>query len=42
MYKSLKKDGVIGAKLLGAGGSGFMFGILKHNVDKNSFKKKYR
>ena len=42
MYKSLKKDGVIGAKLLGAGGAGFMFGILKDNVDKSSFKKKYR
>tara|TARA_B100000809_G_C15115608_1_gene522294 strand:+ start:516 stop:1484 length:969 start_codon:yes stop_codon:yes gene_type:complete len=42
MYQTLKDDGVIGAKLLGAGGSGFMFGILDSNVNKKDFKKKYR
>ena len=42
LYETLKNDGVIGAKLLGAGGSGFMFGILEEGVDQKSFKKKYR
>lgn len=41
-YKELKNNGVIGGKLLGSGGSGFMFGILHESVDKSDFKKKYR
>jgi D-glycero-alpha-D-manno-heptose-7-phosphate kinase len=42
LYKALKNDGVVGAKLLGAGGSGFMFGILQEGIDQKSFKNKYR
>ena len=41
MYKSLQTDGMIGGKLLGAGGSGFIFGILREGVDKMIIKQKY-
>jgi len=41
-YNELKQNGVIGGKLLGSGGSGFMFGILGDGVTKSDFKKKYR
>tara|TARA_R110002153_G_scaffold26366_3_gene82755 strand:- start:504 stop:1466 length:963 start_codon:yes stop_codon:yes gene_type:complete len=41
-YKELKENGVIGGKLLGSGGSGFMFGILGDGITKSDFKKKYR
>ena len=42
LYDDLKSDGVIGAKLLGSGGSGFIFGILENGVNKKDLKKKYR
>ena len=42
LYEALKNDGVVGSKLLGAGGSGFMFGILQEGIDQKSFKNKYR
>tara|TARA_R100000808_G_scaffold24811_1_gene58483 strand:- start:5498 stop:6379 length:882 start_codon:yes stop_codon:yes gene_type:complete len=42
LYEELKEDGVIGAKLLGAGGSGFMFGILQEGIDQKTFKQKYK
>mgnify|MGYP001392710777 CR=1 FL=1 len=42
MYSSLCKDGMIGGKLLGSGGSGFIFGILDKDVDKKVFKRKYK
>ena len=32
----------MGAKLLGSGGSGFIFGILEDGVDKKDFRKRYR
>jgi galactokinase/mevalonate kinase-like predicted kinase len=41
-YNELKQNGVIGGKLLGSGGSGFMFGVLNDKVNKPDFKKKYR
>lgn len=41
-YKELKENGVIGGKLLGSGGSGFMFGVLGDGITKSDFKKKYR
>jgi D-glycero-alpha-D-manno-heptose-7-phosphate kinase len=41
-YKELKENGVIGGKLLGSGGSGFMFGVLGDGITKGDFKKKYR
>lgn len=42
LYNDLKDNGVIGAKLLGSGGSGFIFGILEKGVNKKDLKKKYR
>ena len=39
-YNELKQNGVIGGKLLGSGGSGFMFGVLNDKVNKADFKKK--
>ena len=33
---------MIGGKLLGSGGSGFIFGILDENIDKLLIKKKYK
>lgn len=41
LYKDLQSDGVIGGKLMGAGKSGFIFGILKDSRDKELIKKKY-
>ena len=41
-YQDLKENGMIGGKLLGSGGSGFMFGVLNDNVSRVDFKKKYR
>ena len=41
-YNELKENGMIGGKLLGSGGSGFMFGVLNDKVSKVDFKKKYR
>ena len=33
---------MLGGKLLGAGGSGFIFGIFKTKEDKEKAKKKYK
>jgi D-glycero-alpha-D-manno-heptose-7-phosphate kinase len=42
MYKELQEDGMIGGKLLGTGGQGFIFGILGSLVDINHIKSKYK
>lgn len=42
IYDDLTKNGMIGGKLLGSGGSGFIFGILDENIDKLLVKKKYK
>ncbi len=42
IYQSLQNDGMIGGKLLGAGGSGFIFGILREGIDKQGIKEKYK
>ena len=42
MYASLQEDGMIGGKLLGTGGSGFIFGILNDQVNINKIKEKYK
>jgi D-glycero-alpha-D-manno-heptose-7-phosphate kinase len=42
LYNSLESLGMIGGKLLGAGGSGFVFGIFKTKEDKGRAKKRYR
>lgn len=42
MYNSLKEDGMIGGKLLGTGGSGFIFGILDSKTNINKIKEKYK
>jgi len=41
MYNELLANGVIGGKLLGTGGSGFIFGILKEGISKKNFSKRY-
>ena len=41
MYYSLQKDGMIGGKLLGAGDSGFIFGLLRDSSIKEDLMKKY-
>ena len=41
LYRDLQSDGMIGGKLMGAGKSGFIFGILKESKDKELIKKKY-
>lgn len=42
MHKTLLDCGMIGGKLLGAGGSGFIFGIMKSSKTKQELKKKYK
>ena len=42
MYATLKDDGMIGGKLLGSGGEGFLFGILDKKIDVAKFKNKYK
>ena len=42
MYESLESDGMIGGKLLGTGGSGFIFGILNEDTDVYKIKEKYK
>ena len=42
MYAALKDDGMIGGKLLGSGGEGFLFGILDKKIDVAKFKNKYK
>lgn len=39
MYNDLKSMGMIGGKLLGAGGSGFIFGILSKDFDRELITK---
>lgn len=41
-YSKLQKDGMIGGKLLGSGGQGFIFGILKSSKDQVNMQKKYK
>lgn len=42
LYESLQNDGMIGGKLLGTGGSGFIFGILQEGVKKDTIKNQYK
>ena len=42
MYRGLQKDGMLGGKLLGTGGQGFIFGILDSSVDIGKIKSKYK
>jgi len=42
LYNELKEDGMVGGKLMGAGRSGFIFGIVKDSSSKESIKKKYK
>ena len=42
LYEGLREMGMQGGKLLGAGGSGFVFGIFKTKEDKQSAKKRYK
>jgi D-glycero-alpha-D-manno-heptose-7-phosphate kinase len=41
IYDDLRSDGMIGGKLLGAGGSGFIFGIMEEDT-KDRIKEKYK
>lgn len=41
LYVSLQNDGMIGGKLLGSGGSGFIFGILRDETMQQKIKDKY-
>jgi len=42
IYRALQEDGMVGGKLLGSGGEGFLFGILDSNVDISKFQTKYK
>jgi len=42
MYNRLQDEGMIGGKLIGSGGSGFIFGLIDSSKNKNDFKQKYR
>ena len=41
-YNNLLKDGMIGGKLLGTGGAGFIFGIVDNKTNKQLIKEKYK
>ena len=41
LHSKLKSDGMIGGKLIGSGGSGFIFGIMKKGFDLKGLKSKY-
>jgi D-glycero-alpha-D-manno-heptose-7-phosphate kinase len=41
IYDDLRADGMMGGKLLGAGGSGFIFGIMKDG-SKDAIREKYK
>lgn len=41
LYTYLKSCGMIGGKLLGAGGSGFIFGVFDKVLNKNMFTNQY-
>jgi D-glycero-alpha-D-manno-heptose-7-phosphate kinase len=41
LYDDLKSNGMTGGKLLGAGGSGFIFGIFENSKDRNDMLNKY-
>jgi len=42
LYNSLREDdGMLGGKLLGAGGSGFIFGIMESPAQKDKVREKY-
>ena len=41
MYEELKDFGMIGGKLLGAGGSGFVFGVFKNNHARHMAKIRF-
>jgi D-glycero-alpha-D-manno-heptose-7-phosphate kinase len=42
IYSKLLKSGMIGGKLLGSGGSGFIFGICKDETSVGKIKKKFQ
>lgn len=42
LYESLQKDGMLGGKLLGSGGSGFIYGILSKKANKYNISRKYK
>ena len=42
LYSSLQSFGMLGGKLLGAGGSGFIFGVFKTKEDRDRAKAKYK
>jgi len=42
LYDELKRSGMIGGKLMGAGKAGFIFGIVKDSPAKELIKKKYK
>ncbi len=42
MHSTLLECGMIGGKLLGAGGSGFIFGVMESSKTKEQLKKKYK
>ena len=42
LYEDLRQSGMIGGKLLGTGGQGFIFGILDEKVDVSTIKAKYK
>jgi D-glycero-alpha-D-manno-heptose-7-phosphate kinase len=42
LYRDLTEMGMQGGKLLGAGGSGFIFGIFKTKEHKETVKKRYK
>lgn len=42
LHERLKADGMIGGKLIGSGGSGFIFGIMEEGADLRGIKSKYR
>ena len=41
LHSKLKSDGMIGGKLIGSGGSGFIFGVMKEGFDPEEIKAKY-
>jgi D-glycero-alpha-D-manno-heptose-7-phosphate kinase len=42
MYSHLQDDGMVGGKLIGSGGSGFIFGLLDSSKNKPALKRKYQ
>lgn len=42
MYSHLQDDGMVGGKLIGSGGSGFIFGLLDSPKNKSALRRKYQ